>query len=56
MASFCTYLKERGYTVSQPERKNEKGVLYETSDEMQQVLLNIMNNDHVNSPALRVIR
>lgn len=42
---FCRYLQERGYDVSQPERKHEQGLLYDSSEKLQQTLLHIMNND-----------
>ncbi len=43
--SFCAYLQENGYEVSDPERENENGLLYETNKNLQQTLIDIMKND-----------
>jgi len=43
--SFCAYLRQKDYDMPVPERKNENGLLYDSSDQAQQVLLNVMNND-----------
>ena len=43
--SFCTYLQKNGYEVDDPVRKNENGLLYETSDRLQQTLIEIMKHD-----------
>ena len=42
---FCTLLQKQGYPVAQPERKNEKGLVYDPSPGPPQVLIEIMNND-----------
>lgn len=44
--SFCRFLREKGYEAEMPERTNEHGLLYEASEKNQQVLLDIMHNDH----------
>ncbi len=40
--SFCAYLKKKGYSVSSP-RKNERGLVFNTSDENQKELIKMMN-------------
>lgn len=42
---FCRFLQEKGYEIEIPERKHERGLLYDPSDHNQEVLLDIMNND-----------
>ncbi|MCW9707749.1 tryptophan 2,3-dioxygenase [Fodinibius salsisoli] len=42
---FCTYLQKSGYDIHTPERKNDRGLLYDPSSHNQNVLLHIMNND-----------
>jgi tryptophan 2,3-dioxygenase len=42
---FCGYLRQNGYDMPEPERKNNNGLLYESSKEAQQVLLDVMKND-----------
>ena len=44
--SFVTYLQKRGYSASIPERVNENGLVFNTSDELQQVLIEVMKNDN----------
>lgn len=46
---FCTYLQENGYDIQTPERKNEQGLLYDSSKHNQDVLLKIMNEDPENA-------
>lgn len=43
--SFCAYLKQRGHDINMPERVNEQGLVHETSEHNQKVLVDIMNND-----------
>ncbi len=43
--SFCTYLQKKGYEVDDPVRKNENGLLYDTSSRLQQTLIEIMKHD-----------
>jgi len=43
--SFCSYLRKKGYDIPKPERKGENGLLYETSSEAQNVILDVMKND-----------
>ena len=40
--SFCAYLKKKGYSVSSP-RENERGLVFNTSDENQKELIKMMN-------------
>lgn len=40
--SFCKYLKKKGYSVSSP-RENERGLVFNTSDENQKELIKMMN-------------
>jgi len=42
---FCTYLNRQGYAVPEPERRNERGLLYDSDKETQRILLEIMNED-----------
>ena len=42
---FCQLLQKKHYDIEMPERKNENGLLYDPSENNQQVLLHIMNND-----------
>lgn len=43
--SFCTYLQGRGHDIKIPERVNEHGLVYEPSEQNQDQLVRIMNND-----------
>ena len=43
--SFCAYLRHKDYNMPVPERENEHGLLYNSSEQAQQVLLEVMNND-----------
>lgn len=43
--SFCTYLREMGYAMPEPERMNDNGLLYSSSEEAQEILIDVMNND-----------
>lgn len=43
--SFCTFLRKSGYDMPIPERVNKNGLVYNSSEEAQKVLLNVMNND-----------
>jgi len=43
--SFCHFLRKKGYDANIPERNNKQGLLYDSSEHNQQLLLNIMNND-----------
>lgn len=43
--SFCLLLQKKGYEAPIPERENRNGILYEPSDKLQEVLLEIMKND-----------
>jgi tryptophan 2,3-dioxygenase len=43
--SFITYLRKHDYAVSKPERVNDSGLVFEPSDEVQQVLIEVMRND-----------
>lgn len=40
--SFCKYLKKKGYSVSSP-RENERGLVFNTSEENQKELIKVMN-------------
>ncbi len=42
---FCILLNKKGYEALMPERKNKNGILYEPSEELQNILLEIMQND-----------
>ena len=42
---FCKYLQENGYDIRIPERKNEQGLLYDSSPHNQEILLDILHND-----------
>ncbi len=42
--SFCSYLTKKGYAVS-AERKNEQGLLFNTSEQNQQELIRMMKED-----------
>lgn len=46
---FCTYLQKSEYEIHLPERQNDQGLLYESSEENQKVLLEIMNQDPENA-------
>lgn len=43
--SFCTYLNRRGYQVPMPERINDRGLMFEPSEDREEILLDIMNSD-----------
>lgn len=43
--SFCTFLRQKGYDMPLPQRANKNGLLYNSSQEAQDVLLKVMNND-----------
>jgi len=43
--SFCKFLNETGFDVPLPERVNESGLLYDTSEAVQQQIIYIMKND-----------
>lgn len=43
--SFCTYLQKKGYEVDDPVRQNDNGLLYDSSKQLQQTLIDIMKND-----------
>lgn len=43
--SFCKYLQQKGHDMPMPERKNEQGLLYDSSNKAQQTLLKVMNNE-----------
>lgn len=43
--SFCHFLQKKGYNIEIPKRDNSDGLLYESSEKNQQILLNIMNSD-----------
>jgi tryptophan 2,3-dioxygenase len=43
--AFCAYLDARGYEINPPERQNDHGLLFEPSDEHQDVLVEVMNED-----------
>lgn len=43
--SFCTYLQKRGYDMPKPKRENERGLMYNPSDDAQQELVDIMRNE-----------
>jgi tryptophan 2,3-dioxygenase len=42
--SFGSYLTQKGYPV-QPERTNTVGLMYSPSEEMQQILIDVMRNE-----------
>jgi len=42
--SFCEYLSQKGYQVT-AERENEKGLIFNTTEENQKVLIEVMKND-----------
>lgn len=42
---FCEYLQKKGYDTEIPERKNEEGLLYDSSKKNQEILIDVMNND-----------
>lgn len=42
---FCKYLQQKEYDIPQPKRQNKNGLLYEPSEKVQQILLNVMRND-----------
>jgi tryptophan 2,3-dioxygenase len=42
---FCVFLRKKGYDTEIPERVNENGLLYESSEHNQKVLLDVMNKD-----------
>ncbi|HKJ34860.1 MAG TPA: tryptophan 2,3-dioxygenase family protein [Balneolales bacterium] len=44
--SFCTFLSKKGYPVDYPDRVNKEGLLFKPSQNNQDILINIMNNDH----------
>lgn len=43
--TFCTYLEQQEYDVEQPERVNEQGLVHNSSEKNQSLLLDIMHND-----------
>lgn len=43
--SFCEFLQAKGYDAQLPERANNNGLLYESSQHNQNVLLDVMQND-----------
>jgi tryptophan 2,3-dioxygenase len=43
--SFSAYLQQKEYNMPAPKRENKNGLLYNTSQKAQQVLLKVMNND-----------
>jgi len=43
--SFCEYLRKRGYDIAIPERINVRGLMYETTQDIQDTLVHIMKND-----------
>lgn len=43
--SFNGYLQKRGYDIPVPTRVNERGLIFETSREVQDTLVHIMKND-----------
>ncbi len=43
---FCEYLRQKGYDMPEPQRRDVKsGLVYAPSEKAQQVLLHIMQND-----------
>jgi tryptophan 2,3-dioxygenase len=42
---FCKYLQHKGYDANMPERKHKNGLLYDPSEQNQQILLDVMQND-----------
>ena len=42
---FCKFLQQKGYDAEIPERKHTNGLLYDPSEENQEVLLEVMQND-----------
>ncbi|WP_421775064.1 tryptophan 2,3-dioxygenase [Gracilimonas sp.] len=42
--SFCAFLRTRGYDI-RPERDNEKGLIHEPSEHVQDILVEAMKND-----------
>jgi len=42
---FCKYLQKKNYEAKMPERKNDHGLLYDSSPHNQQILLDIMRNN-----------
>ncbi len=42
---FCEYLRQKGYDMPKPDRKNRNGLLYNPSSEAQETILNVMKND-----------
>lgn len=43
--SFCSYLQHRGYEIELPERKNDHGLMFDSSEQLQETLIHIMKND-----------
>lgn len=43
--SFCLFLNKKGYAIEMPERVHQKGLIFEPSEENQEILLDIMRND-----------
>ncbi len=43
--SFCSYLREKGYDMPAPERKNKNGLVYDSSPQAQEVILDVMNKN-----------
>lgn len=44
--SFINYLQKRGYAAPNPIRTNDNGLVFNTSDEVQQVLIEVIKNDN----------
>ncbi len=47
--AFCEYLTVRGYNIETPERVNEHGLIFNTSDHNQDVLVEVMKNNPVSA-------
>lgn len=43
--SFCSYLQTKGYPVEIPERVNDQGLIHDTSEKNQDILVDVMNNE-----------
>ena len=43
--SFCRYLEQKEYNVEWPDRVNDQGLVHESSEYNQKLLIDIMNND-----------
>src|SRR5690606_29060459 len=44
--SFVNYLQKRGYPAPMPKRVNDNGLVFNPSDELQQVLVEVMQKDN----------